>query len=42
MCSEHPNIPNEYYDKTMNKAHCATCAMELAQGLKEGQVTGLL
>ena len=34
MCSEHPDKPNEFYDKRKNKAQCTTCAVKLAWNIK--------
>jgi hypothetical protein len=35
LCSEHPENPNEFYDKRKNKALCTICAVNLAWGSKK-------
>jgi len=37
FCSEHPKRPNEYYDRLRNQAFCTMCAIDMAQGKKDGQ-----
>ena len=41
FCPDHPKRQNEYYDRLRNQAFCALCAIERAQGRKDGQ-TGLV
>ena len=36
-CNEHPKKQNEYYDRMRNKAFCTMCAIDMAQGKKDGQ-----
>ena len=36
-CAEHPKKQNEYYDRLRNKAFCTMCAIDMAQGKKDGQ-----
>jgi hypothetical protein len=37
LCATHNDRHNEYYDRITGTACCALCAMDLAQGKKDGQ-----
>ena len=37
FCPDHPKRANEYYDRLRNQAFCAMCAIDKAQGKKDGQ-----